>query len=98
VLTSQSNALANNMSFPIKTRNLLGANHTYFMKNLIPKNILIINVIALHLINNNFQMALSNINNLTASLDSTGNPNVPYPLPLLNLMIYYYLSIGNKIA
>lgn len=83
-----------NMIFPKKSRNLLGFNHTYFMKNLTPKTILIINVIALHLINNNYSVALQNMNNLTASLDASGSINVPYPLPLLNLMIYYYLSTG----
>lgn len=82
------------MSFPTKCRNILGHNHTFFMKNLTPKIILFINVIALHLLNNNFQMAISNINNLTSSLDNTGSLNVQYPLPLINLMIYYYLTTG----
>jgi len=82
------------MTFPTKCRNLLGANHCSFMKNLTPKTILIINVISLHLLNNNFHLALQNINNLTASLESTGNAVAPYPLPLLNLMIYYYLATG----
>lgn len=93
-VSPQANNLPNNLTFPTKSRNILGANHTFFMKTLTPKIILFINIISLHLLNNNFQMALTNINNLTASLDNTGTLNVPYPLPLINLMIYYYLSTG----
>ena len=88
-------ALPNNMGFPTKCRNLLGANHTNFMKNLTPKTILHINMIALHLINNNLTLALSNITSLTTLLDTAGTTNIAYPLPLLNLMIYYYLASGN---
>lgn len=83
------------MNQNLKCRNILGLNHTYYLQNMSPKLVLSINIFAIHLLNNNLTQANNMMNNINSMIETIANGGqIQYPLPYLNLLIYYHLKNG----
>jgi hypothetical protein len=78
----------------MKTRNIIGQNHCNFQKNLNPKTIQTINMLAISIFSNSQVQANNLINNLNNYFENNGG--MLYPVPYLNLLIYYYLKNGSN--
>lgn len=76
----------------LKSRNIIGQNHCNFQNNLTPKTLHLINLFAVSIFSNNQVQANTLMSTLNNFFENNGG--MLYPVPYLNLLIYYYLKNG----